>query len=436
MNNRMIRPGSAFAILMMVLSNQACLVSPEKIDAAYMVDAGQESQDAGQTEAGDLQICKTEMTLDNVIDVAADASDTQIHVALAFDGRGVWLVYNLPDGNAGFDVYMTRLGCDGQVLTPAFRVNTSDANDTDPDIAIGDDAIYVVWAPDNGSSSNNMDVFYRVFNHDGSPRMASDRALETSYNGNPVEGNVMFPSLTALPAGGFAIAAQRGIPAAAGFQAFVQRLDDDGNLIGPAIDGYVEDGRYDNFSSMAARANGDIYLTYVRGEIDQDSEVVQVKIPANASVPEPQPPHVIARSNGDMSSFYAVSPDDDRIYLAYDYNSNITLMDGADMSGGASFIELGSGGGLDYSPRIVAGIDGGSVFWYRNISGFRNQFMGQSFHYDGSSFTLGTPRAVCNAEVPPYAPAAAHVDDDIYVIAWSEGVSPAFRIKMAFVNME
>ena len=39
--------------------------------------------------------------------------DTQIHPSAAFDGGGVWIVYNLPDATNGFDVYLTRLHCNG-----------------------------------------------------------------------------------------------------------------------------------------------------------------------------------------------------------------------------------------------------------------------------------------------------------------------------------
>lgn len=391
--------------------------------------------DAGTFDAVGQQLCRDEMALDSPIDVDIDGPDTQIHAALAFDGRGLWVTYNLPDSSNGFDVYLTRLACDGQVLLAPFQVNTTDSNDVDPDIAIGDNAIAVVWSPDNGTGTNNMDATYRMFNHDGSPRMASDQTLETRYAGNLVEGNVMSPQVIALPGGGFAITAIRGIPAAAGFQAFVQRLDDDGNLQGAAIDGYVEDGRYDSLPSISASANGDIYWTYVRGGNEMDNEVVQLKIPAGTSTPQPQPPRVVASSSGDSSSFYAAAPSHGQAYLAYAYNSNISLLDGSRFASDVAFVELGVGSGLDYAPRVVAKPGGGVVFWYRNVSGYRNQFLAQGFAFDGSVFNTADQRSVTDAEVPPYAPAATYLFDDYYAVAWSEGSSPAYRVKMSLVQL-
>ena len=163
--------------------------------------------------------------------------------------------------------------------------------------------------------------------------------------------------------------------------------------------------------------------------------MIQLKIAAGASIPEPQPPRVVASSSGETSSHYAVDRSNDRAYLAYGFNSNIVVLDGANFSSGTAFLELGAGSGLDFAPRVVPGPGGGAVFWYRNISGFSNQFLAQSFTFDGSDFVSGAQRAVTTSTVPPYAPAAAHVDGDVYVVAWSEGASPAFRIKLAFVSL-
>ncbi len=222
---------------------------------------------------------------------------------------------------------------------------------------------------------------------------------------------------------------------ASGFQAFVQSLDENGSLVGNAVDGYVEDGRFDSYPSIAANSKGDIYLSYVRGGNGQDNDVVQAMIPAGDATPQPQPPRVVATVAGDTSSFYAVDPANDRLYLAYASNDDIILTDGTDMNGSAASITLGATSGRDYAPRVVAAANGGAVFWYRNISGFHNQFTAQGFTFDGSQFTLGTLRAVTDSLVPPYAPAAAHVVGDVYVVAWSEGDSPNFRMKMAFVSV-
>ncbi len=70
--------------------------------------------------------CADLLVTDTIFELDPDGPDTQIHVNAAFDGQGVWIVWNRPDGNNYFDVWAQRLGCDGEALVEPFRVNTTD----------------------------------------------------------------------------------------------------------------------------------------------------------------------------------------------------------------------------------------------------------------------------------------------------------------------
>ncbi|MFH2004951.1 MAG: hypothetical protein ABI333_00060, partial [bacterium] len=177
-------------------------------------------QDAGGDAAPDGGIvdpCEAPLK-DTVFELDPDGPDTQIHVAAAFDGEAVWIVYNRPDSRGYFDVYGLRLGCDGAVVLPPFMINTTDENDVDPTLAVADGNVYVTWASDNNTGVNNMDILFRTFDVDGTPIMAADQILETTHDGTPVVGNAMAPDVAALPNGQFVVAGARGLDVAPGFQ--------------------------------------------------------------------------------------------------------------------------------------------------------------------------------------------------------------------------
>jgi len=73
-------------------------------------------EDAGVSDGGEASPCRDELRLGEVIDLQPAAPDTQIHINAAFDGRGVWITYNLPDTGGLFDVWAARLACDGSFL--------------------------------------------------------------------------------------------------------------------------------------------------------------------------------------------------------------------------------------------------------------------------------------------------------------------------------
>ena len=47
-----------------------------------------------------------------------DVPTTQIHADVVSDGNAIWMVYNLPNADNQFDVYLVSLGCDGTIQQP------------------------------------------------------------------------------------------------------------------------------------------------------------------------------------------------------------------------------------------------------------------------------------------------------------------------------
>jgi hypothetical protein len=429
----MSRRGAMAASVGLGLMLTACPPVHEVGDAGTAGDGG--PADAAQPSA--LEQCLGELTLDQPFALDPGGPTTQIHVDVAFDGRGLWIAYNLPDLAGGFDVFLARLACDGTPLVPAFRANTTTAgNDVDPSLALDGDRLALVWTSDNGTGVDNMDTYVRTFHADGTPRMSADRTLETTRLGTPVTGNVMDPRLVLLPVSGMAIAAERGLDETGTFQVFVQRLDDDGNLQGEAIDVVIESAVTQSMPGLAATANGDLYLSYSRATASGEQQILQTRIPAGSSTPDPLPPRLVVSWNADLYSAMSSTADGLGAYLTYGIDANVVVMDGDSLTAGAPFATFGQGGGLDFGSRVVAAPGGGVVFWYRNISGFRNELYAAAFADDGAALTPSPTVLITPGPVPPYGVAATHVDGELYFVAWSAGTSPDFRLQGMFTRIE
>ena len=387
--------------------------------------------------AGDGGVAECSPVLDTTFDLDATGRATQIHAAVAFDGEAIWLAYNIPDelGTGGFDVFLSRIGCDGNRLVDPIQVSTTaNSNDIDPALGISDGHIYVVWQADNGTGVDNMDIFYRVFDRAGEPVMAADRILETTRDSEPVTGNALFPALAVLPGEQLAIAGVRGLEESGTFQSFVQRVSAAGELVGAAFDGYFEPGVTHTGPAVAASADGAMYVAWERSEQLDEDFVVRGRVAANDTVVTPSPPPTAGPGQGAGPS-YAIGAEGD-VYLAYrnPTSGDVVIEDGADLGVAPPRSTFGALGRTDHTPVIATEVGGGAVAYYRNISGIRNELIVQGFSYDGAEFALD-PEVTGAPEAVLYAPAIASVGDRVYFIAWSEGTSPDFYIKGRFIRL-
>lgn len=395
--------------------------------------------DAGTDAQADAAVpdppCVTPLVTGQAFEIDPAGPNTQIHVEAAFDGESVWIVYNLPDGAGYFDVHATRLNCDGTHRVAPFRVNTTDYNDVDPTLAVGDGHMYAAWQSDTGLFPDNMELLVRTFLVDGTPVMVEDRILDTWRNGVLETGNHWLPVLGALPSG-FAVAGSRAVEDASGFQVFVQRLDADGSMAEESFDASFAPLASQTFPTLAAMADGTLYLAYGQGVApDWDDHVLYTAIAPDARVVSPLPPLPPAGRTLGEAPHLASGPDG-AVYLAFGdpLVGRIVLTDAAALIPDAPETLLGEAGLVNFYPKVAATQGGGAVVWYRNVSGLRNELWIQRFTFDGASFSLSTPDLATGEWVPPYPPAITHIRDDIYFVAWSQGTSPDFRIMGAFLE--
>ncbi len=394
--------------------------------------------DGGVDGAPALQC--SDIVLDTTFALAPVAPAPQIHASVGFDGAAIWLAYNLVDdeGFGGFDVFARRIKCDGTMVGEPLRVTTTlGGNDVDPAIALSDGVVAIVWTADNQTGIDNMDALYRTYTAAGVAIMAADVILETRRNSSPVTGNVMQSTITALPEGEFAVAGVRGLAEATAFQTFVQRIDSAGAFVGEAIDGYFEADVSHSAPSVAGAGDGTIYTAWVRSPPSADGRVVSGSIATGASAVTPAPPYevIVGESVGPPS--YSVASDG-FVYLAFGGDGSdrdIVLTAGDGFTVGAPSASFGGLGRLDHSPTVAAGVGGGAVAYYRNVSGIRNQVVVQPFTFDGASFTLGSEQLLDTESAAPYGAAITHVRDNIYFVAWSAGASPELYLEGRFVSL-
>jgi len=386
--------------------------------------------------------CGESAAANTLIDIDPQGVDTQIHGAVALDGTGLWVVYNLPDDNSYFDIYATRIGCDGETLVAPFKVNTSDFNDIDPALAISNDRLLIVWQSDNSQFPRNLDTYYRVYNIDGTPIMDADARLVMQKNGKSADFNAWMPQVAAQPNDGFAIIGSWAPDNLTVWQAFVQRIDKDGALDGDAFE--VNSNALDSqvYPSLAALPAGDMHVAWTRERVEGEDIAKHALIPAGASAPT-GPALDAIEGISTMSPSLAADPlQEGRVFMAVgagdESHSSIYIKNAAEMNTSSANLEFGEASEYSHTPGVVVGPDGGALVWYRIISGIRNDVMTQGFEYDGQDFVAHGSAVQVNNEGEfgaPYAPAIAHVKDNIYFIVWSQGVSPAFRLKGRFVEL-
>jgi len=403
------------------------------LDAGPDATPGDAGPDAGP-DAGTGDPCIDQLVTGTVFELDPDGPDTQIHVNAAFDGRGVWLVWNRPDGNNYFDVWAQRLGCDGVALVPPFQVNTTDHNETDPSVAVGDGNVYLVWQADNNTGINNMDILVRTYGVDGTPLMATDAIVETTYDGTPVVGNAMAPGVTALPGGQFAISGVRGLDVAPAWQVFAQRLNADGSLAEEALSPIIEPAATHLYPAVAARPDGTLHLAYTRAEGTAEW-IVHTAYAAGTATPDPDPPVEAVAGVEGAGGALAAAPGGDVVYLAFGDGNNIVLTTTA-VVGGPAPVTASGGLGPAHSPVLAAREGGGALVHYSNAGGLANELHAVAFTLDAGEFTLGSDTLILPETVPPYQATITHVTDDIYFVGWSGGPNPAYRISGTFVELK
>lgn len=420
------------------------LLATAGCDGSATPDAG--AADAGHPDAGPADAgtdagrdagparCP-EGLADRRVALDDDGSLTQIHPAVAFDGRGLWVAWVRPEagGGGGFDVFASRVGCDGRPLVAPFAAQSAPAgNDIDPAVAVDGDAVLLSWQRDDGTGVDNLEVGYRLFDRDGTPR-GEDRTLRTTHEGAPVEGNHMGAKLAARPGGGFVVAGARALPGLDRFAAYAQPLTADGALDGPARDPAVEAEVGQTAVAVDAAPDGTIWVAYDRQPDGGDPAVVAGALDAAPPAPVLDDPALSAGAD--------LLATDDAVWVALSGERlgerDLRLVDVSRPLAERRPLVVGEAGRVDHTPRLARSADGAmAVAWFRQIRGFENELWVARFTPtpDGPP-VLGEPVRVDRIGVPAYEPALAHAGGDFWFVAFAEGDNPNFRVIGRFVAL-
>ncbi len=375
-----------------------------------------------------------ELPFDGIVPVDLYGPDTQIHGAAAFDGGGIWVTYNRgdADGGSGFDVFATRIGCDGAVLVEPFLVNEAVShNETDPTVAVSGDTVMFAWQSDNGQQPTNLSIWYRSYDIDGTPRMETDRILELDPAGAGVDPNIWMPALTGT-ADGFALAGAHAPEGYNVFQIWLQLLDADGDPLAEGIHLSPDPDHSQVWPALGRGAGDALIIAWERQHIELPATVEYVLHDSDGLSAVQQP--------GDAGTTPALSDasEGSGAWIAMSYapgaEHNIALAPlGTDGAAGALHV-LENGGGLDHTPILAAGTESRALVWYRNLGGLKNDLLFRAFvGLEGSPSWLDEPVVVNPVPVAPYPAAMVSLPGGFFVV-WSDGDNPDYRAKGRFLR--
>jgi len=407
------------ALLLVSGAAISCSESPKIADSNQV-----SNMDAGQSDSG-VPTCASELPFGEVVDIDTTIdSRTQIHASAAFTGNSVWVAYSRPRSDNKFDVYASAFSCDGSKIFEALKISQSvkgqisTRNDIEPQVTVVADRIVVVWQSDNSMAPNNLDIWFRIFEFDGTP-VADEQRLEMTRQGVQEPGNAWMPAVCAM-SDHFVVSGSWGHSDTPQFAVFAQRVSLDGQLMGEAMDGALQPESSQVYSSVGCRANGDIELAWVNSNSVGADEIARTTL-VQGSI-NAQPHRVLATGN---NALITLSPNGRFVAYANEQSqeTDITLVDTADL---ANEITTGSRGKIDFGPVISQQ----GLIHYRNIRGLNNQVVFARFETEPLSLS---DTLVLNSEpAPPYSPVLIDLPGGMFA-AWSEGMSPNFVIKGRFI---
>lgn len=386
----------------------------------------------------DPPVC-TEFSLDQTFELVQATTGTQIHVDAALGKDRLWLAYNMVGAGSDFEVFLSAISCAGKPLGAPIRVTTgSGRNNTDPVLRISKEAIFVVWSSDNhGAGGSNLDIVYRTFNPDGSPRMAAERDLDTSYQGKAVTGNHWLPNAVLVDDRTLAIAGVRGIVDAPSFQTFAQRIDADGELVGEALSLKVEGDHAHGFPDMGKDREGRLYVAWERSKAPdyKPTLLAQARLDDSFALLDAEPQNLLGGAQQtDKPRYGRRSQRRDPLLLTFHdpADDRIIVLDAEKPQ--VTPLRAGSAGKVHQGSALSTHDGRGLLAWHQMVQGTVAKTVVQGFAYDGSSFALGAEQVLAD-ETLPYGPTVLHVANDTYFVGWTATTSADRRAFGRFIAL-
>ena len=361
-------------------------------------------------------------------EIDPDGPTTQIHAQAAFDGDGVWVIYNAAGDEGAFDVWLTRLDCAGNTTHPPRRLNTTvGPNVTEPAIAIGYEAILTLWQRDDPELESNLDIAGRVLDLDGEPLSDEDAVYELSRDGTPQSGNAWMPAAVGDDEG-FVLVGAWGHDEATAFQVFVQRLSPLGEPVGDAQDVELDPGNGQVFPTVSTSDLGTLVAwTYSPVAGDDAGKVARVDGETFGPTTVDFIDGAHAAEGGGVALVAGGSAGDGDVHVA---------RVAADGTLGTP-LQLGERGRVDIAGTPAIDPNGltGALMYYRVVQGIRNQVvvtgldLSEDVHL-ASEFVIPDV-----GDAAPYTPSITAIGGNTYLLVWSAGASPDLRLYGRFVRL-
>lgn len=394
-------------------------------------------------ECGDELVAGTTFPID-------DGESGQLHARAAWDGEGVWVVYNRPTTatDETEDIFVARIACDQTLnVGPMALTEESGARNYMPEIASRNGVTHIVWI-EQPQGGNPETVRLAAFGQSG--QQLFDEPLDITPDGGeePISGLVWEPDVVIFDDGSGAVTVSAG--GFGEFKVVIQRYDSSGTRVGTAITPFTEKGVDQKRPTLAAAADGTIYVAWTRykaedtaaGTPEEPEQVVFTSIPAGANMAFPAAPTPAKPlTNPNPIGRYAPNPGPDgEFFLAFQLTTSnrhgILVRDGSDFES-ASTTDFGTQNYSNFRPSITAGGNGGLLAWYRYTdSPLRNEVVVQPFAAEGEGITAGSEVVIDTDSpgIPPYGPDVTSVGGNAYFVTWSEGeTAPQSRVHGRFV---
>ncbi len=391
----------------------ACQVDggSDQEDATVQQDAGPrdadvDSPDVARGEPPDMAVPTCEPAAGETFDLDPDGPDTQIHAALVPAPGGAWAVYNRPDPGGGFDVWATRVGCDGSMVVPPFQVNEdAEFNDVDPALARNGDRVLFAWATDDGMGPHNLSVRLRAFD-DAGVAVGPERRLAIDANAWMVK--------VAATEDGFLLVGSLGDDELNAFQLFALAIDRDGMPVGEPSRVAMAPESQSNPALVVAE--GAAVVAWTEGS--QDTETVRLGRGTIADGFEVEEAFDAPVAGASVTTDWIASTQTARGMVL------------ARPLAGGDPVEVGASGKIDHSPGLATGDEVTAIAWYRVIRGIRNELWYTRLGSDRTPTQVET-----DGPVAPYGVALTPLGARHFALAWSEGDSPDFRLRWRIIRL-
>lgn len=346
-------------------------------------------------------------------DVDPEGPDTQIHAYGVVAEDGVWVAYNRPKPGGNFDVYVTKLGCDGKTVVAPVRVSDSVDNEIDAALSWDGEKLLVAWSADMSASGKNpnLETRLRLLSAAGEP-LGPVVAFAPRRKGAPLVGNVWMPALAKAPSG-YTLVGTWGHDEAPGFQAYAQALDEGGAPVGEGTDLDLAPERSQDAPSVVHDAQGSRVVVYA--SIANDSPDAQVP---DIFVAAGEPPTKATLVEGGGRAIASNGPSG--VWIAY--QNGVTLLGSGKLTTRKGLLQ----------PAIAAADVGAGVVAYSQAA---NKSPLKAYRVGADGALVGTTGLEISTGAAAYPLHLEYVGGDVFFVAYQEGSGQQIRAKARFVTI-